>query len=107
MLLINISNPGIKIENPRVFEKLGKIEYVLAAKTGILTDENLKVQAFLIRNQAYVEKYNRLFEDTSFQEKNENAVIDVEEGAKMQESEPKLFEDLLQETMAEQVKSEE
>ncbi|OMJ80057.1 hypothetical protein SteCoe_19786 [Stentor coeruleus] len=55
MLLINARYPNIKIESSKIFENLGKIEYVLLGKTGTLTEDYLKVQTCIIGTEVYRE----------------------------------------------------
>ena len=106
--LINFTNTGIRIENPRVLETLGKVEYILAAKTGILTNENLKVKTCIIKNQAYIEKYEIFIDrDSSDKEAEDHLMGNVEDFDRSFESYPRLFENLSQEISAEQIEQEE
>ncbi|OMJ95498.1 hypothetical protein SteCoe_1094 [Stentor coeruleus] len=55
MLFINSRYPDIRIESSKIFENLGKIEYILLGKSGTLTEDHLKVQTCIIGSHVYRE----------------------------------------------------
>ena len=52
---INWRDDKIFIENFKLFENIGKVEYVLAGKSGILTEDELKVQVCVLKNRIWVD----------------------------------------------------
>ena len=52
-MVINRQSPEIQIKDPRVLSDLGKIEYIVTEKTGIITDEDLKIQFHIIKDLIY------------------------------------------------------
>jgi magnesium-transporting ATPase (P-type)/class 3 adenylate cyclase len=91
MVLFNRKNPEIVIENARVFEDLGKIEYILAGKSGILIENYLKVQTCIIKTKIF----NLTDEPESSSLYNqESYLIDSDIGAR-QESKIQNFTDLV------------
>ena len=54
-LYINWRDDKIYVENFQLFENIGKVEYVLAGKSGILTEDELKVQVCVLKNRIWVD----------------------------------------------------
>ncbi|OMJ75673.1 hypothetical protein SteCoe_25143 [Stentor coeruleus] len=55
MLFTNLRYPNIQIKSSKIFENLGKIEYILLGKSGTLTEDHLKVQTCIIGSHVYRE----------------------------------------------------
>ncbi|OMJ84449.1 hypothetical protein SteCoe_14400 [Stentor coeruleus] len=56
---------SISIPNPKIIEDLGKVEYIITEKTGILTDNDLQVQTCIIQRSVYMCKENYEFYETN------------------------------------------
>lgn len=54
MLVINLSKSDIQIKNPKIFENLGRVEFILAGKHGVLTEDECKVQACLLNRRIFL-----------------------------------------------------
>ena len=52
---INWRDDKINVENFQLFENLGKVEFILAGKSGVLTEDELKVQACVLKKRIWVD----------------------------------------------------
>lgn len=87
------------IINTNIIDDLGKAEYIITERTGVLTDNQVKVQACLINNCLYKEEIQDSQEDQiSESEANEQASIT---NKSLQEFENFSFEDLRNEIYSE------
>ena len=53
VFLINLRNSNIQINKPEVLSQLGKIEYIITEKLGILTEEKVEVKICAIKDKVY------------------------------------------------------
>ncbi|OMJ85620.1 hypothetical protein SteCoe_13034 [Stentor coeruleus] len=50
------SHSALSITNPKILDDLGKVEYIITEKTGVLTETLLLVQTCIIQNSIYMHK---------------------------------------------------
>ena len=98
MLIINFKNPDFKIKNPNILECLGRVEYVLSGKSGVLTDNEMTIQVCVIGKRIFLDRQEyKLEEKYSLRSKNSELLIKEVEFLDRLESEGHLLSELINE----------